>query len=54
MTDNKIVIYFKGDVTEYEVPNKVIAGIMMILDEAIDCDAVDWMSVVSERGDTDD
>lgn len=47
MTD-KIVIYFKGDVTEYEVPKKVIAGIMMILDEAIDCDAIDWMSSVRE------
>ena len=49
MTENKIVIYFKKEVIEYEVSKKVIEGIMMILDEAIDCNAIDWMSSVSER-----
>lgn len=47
--DNKIVIYFKDEIIEYEVPNNVIKGVMMILDEAISSDAIDWMSSVTAR-----
>jgi len=48
MTD-KIVIYSGNEVVTYLVPKTVIKGIMMLLDEAIASEAVDWESDVSER-----
>ena len=48
MTD-KIVIYSGNEVVTYLVSKTVIKGIMMLLDEAIASEAVDWESDVAER-----